>query len=159
MSYKFLLISTLFLALATACKDATKEDSESIVPAETRATIEYNENQLDTIPETNDEVSFRGDGTEPFWNIEFKNGRMHFKAMDADLQSFVAPIPEPEILGNAKKYTASSKRVIMEVLITEGECINAMSGKKSTFKVKVSIKPVSQEKFNVYEGCGASNSF
>ncbi len=156
MNYRIIITSTLFFLMAVSCKDTSKENSESIVPAETRATIEYNENQLDSIAEGNEnEISFRGEGTEPFWSIEFTNGKMHFKASDAVLKSFVAPIPEPEIVGNTIKYTASSKRVLMEVLITEEECINDMSGKKNSHKVKVSIKPISEENFNIYEGCGS----
>ena len=43
----------------------------------------------------------------------------------------------------------------MEVLITEEECIDAVNSKKSSHKVKVSIKPKSEKDFNVFEGCGS----
>ena len=86
---------------------------------------------------------------------ECKKGKIHFKAPGASLKSFVAPIPEPEISGNSKKYIAQSHRVLMEVLITEEECIDTKSSKKSSHKVKVSIKPKSETDFNIFEGCGS----
>lgn len=156
MNYKFLLIPVFSLIMAVSCKDANKEVIEPTVPAETKATIEYNENRLDTVSKQTDENdTFRGGGTDPFWSVQFSKGKIHFKAPGASLKSFVAPIPEPEISGNSKKYIAQSHRVLMEVLITEEECIDTKSSKKSSHKVKVSIKPKSETDFNIFEGCGS----
>ncbi len=156
MNYKFLLIPVFSLIMAVSCKDANKEVIEPTVPAETKTTIEYNENRLDTVSKQTDENDiFRGGGTDPFWSVQFSKGKIHFKAPGASLKSFVAPIPEPEISGNSKKYIAQSHRVLMEVLITEEECIDTKSSKKSSHKVKVSIKPKSETDFNIFEGCGS----
>ena len=156
MNYKFILIPVFSLIMAVSCKDTKKEITEPTVPAETKATIEYNENRLDTVSkQTEDGDTFRGGGTDPFWSVQLSKGKIHFKAPGASLKSFVAPIPEPEISGNSKKYIAQSHRVLMEVLITEEECIDAVNSKKSSHKVKVSIKPKSEKDFNVFEGCGS----
>lgn len=154
--YRLILIPLFSLIIAVSCKDTTKESEVPIIPADTRATIQYNENRLDTVAKQNESGdSFRGGGTEPFWSVEFTNGKIHFKAPGETLKSFVAPIPEPEISGKSKKYTAKSHRVIMEVLLTKEECVDNTSGKKYSHKVKVSIKPTAQEDFNIYEGCGS----
>lgn len=156
MNYKLLLIPVISLTIAISCKDTNQEVAKPTVPAETKATIEYNQNQLDTVAKKDDdEFSFRGGGTDPYWSVQFIKGKIHFKAPDASLKSFVAPIPEPEISGNSKKYTAESHRVLMEVVITEEACVDTKNNKTSSHKVKVSIKPKAEKDFNVYEGCGS----
>ncbi|MAP80747.1 MAG: hypothetical protein CL526_06630 [Aequorivita sp.] len=158
MISRFLLATFTVLMISTSCKDNSKETTEPTVPAETRATIEYSENQLDTIKKENNTESamtFKATGNEPFWSVNFKDGKVHFKAMDAALKSFTAPIPEAEVTGNTQKFVAQSHRVIMEVYITEEACQDSMSGQNYTHKVKVSIKPKSADNFNHYHGCGS----
>lgn len=156
MNYRLLLIPVISLTIAVSCKDTHKEAPKPTIPAETKATLEHSQNQLDTVAKkSNDEYSFRGGGTDPYWSVLFTKGKIHFKAPDASLKSFVAPIPEPEISGNSKKYTAESHRVIMEVVITEEACEDTKNNKTSSHKVKVSIKPKAQKDFNVFVGCGS----
>ncbi|MCG2419844.1 hypothetical protein K8089_12505 [Aequorivita sp. F47161] len=158
MNYRVLLISIFSLIVAASCKEPNNKTTEPITPAETRATMEYNENRLDTVAEhtqINEDFSFSGGGTDPFWTVEFKGGQIHFTAPGETLRSFVAPIPEPEISGNTTKYIATSHRVLMEVLLTKEECITPTNSKKNTHKVKVSIKPKAAEDFNYYYGCGS----
>lgn len=158
MNYRLLLVPIFSLIIAISCKEPNNKTAEPIAPADTRATMEYNENQFDTVAkQTKDEetFTFSGGGTDPFWNVDFIKGQIHFKAPSATLRSFVAPIPEPEVSGNSTKYIAKSHRVIMEVLITNEECVNASSNTKNSHKVKVSIKPIAEENYNVYEGCGS----
>ena len=137
-----------------SCKDGKNEPTATI-SADTTVSSENNQNQPENFPTaTNTGVYFLGGGGEPSWSVEFTDGKIHFNAPNETLRSFVAPIPEPEKNGNTTKYIAKSHRVIMEVLITEEECIDGMSGKKKSDKVKLSIKPIAEKDYKIYEGCG-----
>ena len=151
----FKLTATLFLSflIATSCKEVNKNPETSA--AESTATSSEQSNASE---EQNTEVAFYAGGNEPAWNVQFKEGRMHFSAPDAVLKSFVAPIPEPEVSGNTSKYIAKSQRVLMEVVMVEEECIDTMSGEKNSRKVTVSIKPIAEKDFRVFEGCGSFNN-
>ncbi|MEM0517284.1 hypothetical protein [Aequorivita flava] len=158
MKYKVLLVPFFTLMIAVSCKEPNNKQSETVVPADTRATMEYNENRLDSVPkqsESAEDFTFSGGGADPSWTVEFKDGQIYFTAPGETLRSFVAPIPQPEINGNTKKYVASSHRVLMEVLLTEEECITPTNNKKNTHKVKLSIKPKAADNFNYYYGCGS----
>lgn len=154
MNFKLMSFFLFGFITLISCKDVSQETNVT-VPADTKATIEYNQNQLDTISKnTTNEISFLGGGSEPSWSVEFKEGKIFFNAPNEVLRSFIAPIPEPEKDGKSSKYIAKSHRVIMEVLLTEEECVDGMSGKKKSHKVKLSIKPTSEKDFKIYEGCG-----
>jgi uncharacterized membrane protein len=158
MNYRLLLIPIFSLIITTSCKEPNKKTAEPIAPADTGVTMEHNKNQLDAAAkqsESKEGFTFSGGGSDPSWTVEFKGGQILFTAPGETLRSFVAPVPEPEISGNTTKYIASSHRVLMEVLLTEEECITPTNGKKNTHKVKVSIKPKAAENFNFYYGCGS----
>ena len=155
MNFKSIAILFLCFFSLFSCKDSNKE-SNATISTDTIATSEKNQNQSENIPtNTQTGVSFLGGGGEPSWSVEFTDGKIHFNAPNETLRSFVAPIPEPEKDGNTTKYIAKSHRVIMEVLITEEECVDGMSGKKKSDKVKLSIKPIAEKDYKIYEGCGS----
>ncbi len=160
MKRNYLLITLFFSLLILSCKETNKEisETEAVVPVETEAVIENNINKPDTdtiAKKTQEEEGFRAGGNNPYWTVHFTKGKILFKAPGAPLQSYVAPIPEPEIVGNTKKYVANSHKVDMEILLTEEECISAISDKKNTHKVKVTLKTVKDDKPTIYEGCGS----
>ncbi len=50
MNLKSLFFPAIILFSFISCKNENKKDMEPVSPTETRSTMEYNENQLDTIP-------------------------------------------------------------------------------------------------------------
>ncbi len=156
MNIKVLLTLLILIPLTFSCKNTKEPEAEPIIPTDTKATMEYNENRLDSIP-ANREFSgaFKGSGSEPFWSVTLDADKILFESADADLKSFTAPLTNPEISGNSTTFTADQKDGIIKVTLLEEKCTGAMNGIEMTHKVKVSLKLKNDKDFRNFEGCGA----
>ncbi|MGO3181706.1 MAG: hypothetical protein ACTIJ9_02630 [Aequorivita sp.] len=152
-----LTIAAVLLSLSLlSCKDATKETIEPITPAETRSTMEYNQNQLDTIPEnTTTNRDFKGGGGEPFWSLEIADKKLYFQSPDKNFKSITATVNTVDASGNTITFNSENDNETIKIALLEQECIDGMSGKKNTHKVEVSIKRNADKDAKTYEGCGS----
>ena len=155
MKFAAIIIAFLLFISLLSCKDSTKENTELLSPSETRSTMEYNQNQLDTIPSqmTKNEV-FKGSGGEPFWSIEINSDSLEFATPDKKIS---APIIEPKISVNFTSYDSNFDGGTIRVLLKKENCEDGMSGKNYSHKVEVSIKRNSDKDFDTYTGCGSYN--
>lgn len=146
------LFILLFISIVS-CKNDVKKEDKVVVPAETRSTMEYNQNQLDTIPETtgSGEV-FRGNGGEPFWSIEITSENILF--VDP-VSKIVAPIVEPVTKGDSSVYVSKFEAGTIKATILKENCMDGMSGKKYSHKVEVTIDTNKEDKSQTYSGCGS----
>lgn len=103
----------------------------------------------------NTSYGFKATGNEPFWNLEidFANKRMKFRALEGD--SIVTPLPKlvkPQDI-DAVSYRAQTESGALNVMIIRDECADSMSGKKSGYKVRVSVQ-MGDADMKDYTGCG-----
>jgi len=156
MNFKVLLALAILISVTIACKNTTNEEAEPITPTDTRATMEYNENRLDTIPQNREfQGVFKGSGSEPFWSVKLDSTTIHFESANEELKSFKAPISSSEISGNTSVFKSSQDKALINVILNEENCTGAMNGKSMSHKVKVSIKLSDNNNIQTFEGCGS----
>ncbi|PHR13234.1 MAG: hypothetical protein COA40_07010 [Aequorivita sp.] len=156
MKIKVLIVLTILGLAFFSCKNSTKEDGEPIIPTDTKATMEYNENRLDTIPENRELTRvFKGSGGEPFWSVTLDADKIHFESAVESLKSFSASIATPEITGKTTTFTSNPDKGTIKVMLIEEKCIGDMNGKEMTHQVKVSIKLNNGSDFQNFKGCGS----
>src|SRR5690606_22756095 len=80
---------------------------------------------------------FKAQGTEPFWGLNILGDRIVLSRMMGD--SLVLPHPEPIRVqdSNIKMYRTREGDTTMDVIITQKECINAMSGEVFPYGVTI----------------------
>lgn len=147
------------LILFIGCKNETKKlektEHNPIVPADTRATMEYNQNRIDSIPQGIQEGEiFKGSGGEPFWSVELNDKSIHFKSPSSELKDVLIPIKNTQSNGNTTTFIAERDLKHIEISIIEEECMDGMSGKKNSHRVKVFIKHKKDSKEKEFVGCG-----
>lgn len=148
------IVTALFSVFIVSCKNVTNENSEPITPAETRSTMEYNQNQLDTISENTVSSDFKGGGGEPFWSLEIVDKKLHFQSPEENFKSIVTTINNVDVSGNTISFVSQNERDTINVELVEEECTDGMSGKINTHKIMLSITKPNQDKSRKYEGCG-----
>lgn len=147
-----LLIAFISLSIIS-CKNTTEKGTEPMVPAETRSTIEYNQNQLDTIPEDKtNRNSFVGIGTEPFWRIEIKDDTILFESPEEKITSTIS---KSDISTNSSRYTSNFEDGIMKIKLNKENCSDGMSDIEHSHKVELQIKRPGDKDFEKYSGCGS----
>ncbi|WP_026451920.1 hypothetical protein [Aequorivita capsosiphonis] len=160
MKFRTILLVAFLSISLLSCKDTNKETrketSEPITPAETRSTMEYNENRLDSIPKnTTSGHDFKGGGDEPFWSIEISDKKIHFQSPDINYKSITAVINTIDTSGNTITFNSENEGETIKVALLEQECKDRMSGKKNSHKVEVLIKRKSEKDPRTYDGCGS----
>lgn len=153
MEFKEIGLILVFILSVVSCNDTTRKEETVVVPAETRSTMEYNQNQLDTIPKTldNKEV-FRGNGGEPFWSIEINSESILFVDPNSKI---VAPIVEPIIKGDSFIYISKFENGTLKATISKETCTDGMSGKRYSHKVELEIDTNKENESQTYSGCGS----
>lgn len=148
-------LSIMLIMALVACKNPSAEKTKPITPAETRSTMEYNQNRIDTIPqkENTSSKTFKGSGGEPFWSVAINAENIHFETANSAQKAIDLPTPKPEVAGNTTTFQATSDKSTIKVAITEEKC-TGMNGKAMTHSVKVSVK-TGAEDFTTYKGCGS----
>jgi uncharacterized membrane protein len=100
-------------------------------------------------------VDFTASGNEPFWSLEIDFDKsMHFKTVSGF--EITTPVPEGvrAMDVNVTRYAAQTEQGLLTVQISQQECINDMSGKKSDYNVTVDVKTNTDKNYKTYKGCG-----
>jgi len=97
---------------------------------------------------------FKATGTEPFWGLKFFKDKVELQTMEDTITS-----PPSEAIkaqdGNIKMFRIQTEATQMDVIISNKECTNAMSGEVFPYTVTVSYKNTAEDETKVYEGCGS----
>ncbi|HLT53233.1 MAG TPA: META domain-containing protein [Flavobacteriaceae bacterium] len=105
---------------------------------------------------TNTEATnyFKANGTEPFWGLEINEQSIVLKTMEDTITvSHVEAIKAMD--ANVKLYKIETEATLMNIQLSQTECVNAMSGEKFPYTVKVDYTSTGAEEGRVLEGCGA----
>ncbi len=103
------------------------------------------------------QVSFKANGTEPFWGLTISDQYLSFSSLSPGLESFDLPY-NPPVSGDDTSetvYSSESEAGKMQVRISSPECMNAMSGEWFEKSVTVSIQPADASEPFIFEGCGS----
>lgn len=156
MNFKISIIASFLSLSLLSCQDANKGPNEPITPAETRSTMEYNQNRLDTIPEnSSNRGDFKGGGGEPFWSVEIVDKKLHFQSPHKNLKSITATVNTVDVSGNTITFNSENDSDEITVALIEQECVDGMSGRKNSHKVEISIKRNTEQDSRTYVGCGS----
>ncbi|WP_421813190.1 META domain-containing protein [Flagellimonas sp.] len=97
---------------------------------------------------------FKATGTEPFWGLKFFKDKVELQTMEDTITT-----PPSEAIkaqdGNIKMFRIQTEATQMDVIISNKECTNAMSGEVFPYTVTVSYKNTAEDETKVYEGCGS----
>ena len=98
-------------------------------------------------------VYFKASGTEPFWSLEITDKQLIFRTPE---DSLIANHVEPEraMDSNVKWYRAKGAAGDLDVIISQDNCINEMSGTEFPYSVKVEIKKSEAKQPQTVNGCG-----
>lgn len=103
--------------------------------------------------QTDDSIYFKADGTEPFWGLTISEKEIILKTMeDTLIAPYQAPIKAMD--SNVKLYKCNTDNLEMNIQITQNECTNDMSGKKSPYTVTINYKRKSELETKQIKGCG-----
>lgn len=97
---------------------------------------------------------FKANGTEPFWGLEINEQSIVLKTMEDTIT-----VPHVEAIkamdANVKLYKIETEAILMNIQLSQTECVNAMSGEKFPYTVKLDYATTGIEEGRVLEGCGA----
>lgn len=155
MNFRIQIIAILISLAVLSCNNGNKEHNDPIGPTDTRSTMEYNQNRLDSIPENRSSNNFKGGGGEPFWSVEIKDKKLHFQSPEKNFKSITTTISTVDASGGTITFNSENANEIIKVALIEQECIDGMSGKKNSHKVEISIKRNLDKNLTTYEGCGS----
>lgn len=140
-----LLLSVFFLI--SSCKSASPKTKEV---AKTEPTPEY----MQQIENLNQGIYFRGVGNEPEWSLKISEKLIVFTSLKPGFESLSGVHVEPirAMDANVQLYRVETSAGLMIIQIMQQECINTMSGEKSTYSVRIEIVKDTVSKF--LSGCG-----
>ena len=102
-------------------------------------------------------IDFFASGNEPFWSLDMDfEKQFTFAAMDGFTLVTPAIAESKSKKKNIHLYHSQSEAGEMVITLLEKECINSMSGAKSTYQVTVRVKANNDKDFIDYQGCGRS---
>lgn len=149
------VIAICFLLFLSNCAERKKQDDPQIKSTEeTTDTIKKEGNTRDLAVE-HVENYFKATGTEPFWGLKIYADRVELSTMEGD--TIRVPHTEPIRVqdANIKMYRAQTEATAMDVIISQKECTNAMSGEVSPYTVTISYKKTGEDETHALEGCGS----
>ncbi|MDC6385240.1 META domain-containing protein [Flagellimonas taeanensis] len=149
------IMAVCFLVFLTHCVEMKKQNSEQTeATEETTDTIKAEENTGD-LPIEYAENYFKATGTEPFWGLKIYGDKVELSTIEGD--TIIVPHTEPIRVqdANIKMYRAQTEATSMDVIISQKECTNAMSGEVSPYSVTISYKKTGEEETHALEGCGS----
>ncbi len=99
-------------------------------------------------------IYFRGSGNEPRWSLKISEKNIQFTSLKSGYESLSGHHTEPLLAmdANVKMYRVPITDGTMIVQIMQQECINTMSGDKSSYSVRIEI--VKDNKSEFFNGCG-----
>jgi heat shock protein HslJ len=138
---------SLIILLLTSCKSTITTPNK---PVESEPTFAY-KLQMENLEKG---IYFRGNGNEPNWNLKISEKIIEFNSLKPGFESFISNHVEPvrAMDANVKMYRVTDKSVTMIIQIMQQECINTMSGDKSSYSVRIEI--VKNNKSTFLSGCG-----
>ena len=145
---KFFTILLLLCLLSLSCKDKNTETT-------TTDTVDSIEIRIDTQNDSNtdSQVYFTADGTEPFWRLTISDKMIKFKRPEDTL---MLPYVQPSKMAedNVKEYQLHTETADMIIRIELNQCVNAMSGKLSPYTVELNLKSTTESAYQTLNGCG-----
>ncbi|PKP26540.1 MAG: heat-shock protein [Bacteroidetes bacterium HGW-Bacteroidetes-2] len=106
---------------------------------------------------TTSRVYFTAAGNEPFWGLEIAESGILFTTLDTLTTQFSAPFMYPTRAedANVKIYEIETDEGEMQIIISEKECEDTMSGAISAYEVQVKLKRNTEDDFLTFLGCGS----
>jgi heat shock protein HslJ len=137
---------TIFM-LIVSCKSAVPTSKETVKGEPTPAYKQQIEN-------LENGIYFRGTGNEPDWNLKISEKIIEFTSLKPGFESLSGAHVEPlrAMDANVKMYRITTASGIMIIQIMQQECINTMSGEKSSYSVRIEIVKDTVSTF--FNGCG-----
>lgn len=134
-------------------KETTSEPEASEVAADSLQSKET-KRTMEPIAMKIDGSYFKATGTEPFWGLKFFKDKVELQTMEDTITT-----PPSEAIkaqdGNIKMFRMQTEATQMDIIISNKECTNAMSGEVFPYTVTVSYKSTGGDETKVYEGCGS----
>ncbi len=149
------VMAICFLVFLSSCVEKKKKNAEQTgATEETTDTIKERKSAR-AMSAAHTENYFKATGTEPFWGLKIYGDRVELSTVEGD--TIVVPHTEPIRVqdANIKMYRAQTEATAMDVVISQKECTNAMSGEVSPYSVTISYKKTGEEETHVLEGCGS----
>lgn len=146
-------LAIIALLLFLACGERGKKQSEGEAVDAARDSIAVDRGDETGTVEARIPY-FKAQGTEPFWGLDILDDRIVLHRMMGD--SLVLPHPEPIRVADAniKMYRTQKGDTTMDVILTQKECVNAMSGEVFPYGVTITYTKGKDGQPQVLEGCG-----
>lgn len=141
-------ILVLMIALLTvSCKTSSTVQKEVFKIEPTPAYKQQMEN-------LENEIYFRGMGSEPDWSLKISEKAIEFASLKPGFESLLGNHVEPvrAMDANVKMYQVATESGTMNIQIMQQECVNTMSGE--TFPYRVRIEIVKNNNSTIINGCG-----
>jgi len=150
MKKSIVLIGALFL-LSNCAEKNKQKDARTDSTEQTNDTIKAKEAKNMVVERS--ENYFKAIGTEPFWDLKIYADRVELNLMG---DTIAVPRADPIRVqdANIKMYRMQTGGTSMDVIISQKECTNAMSGEVSPYTVTISYKRTGDEATRALEGCG-----
>lgn len=158
---KKILIPYFTVFLLFGCIEKKKQ--ESVEPEAAEASEEVTADSIKTAEKKRemepiamkiDGSYFKATGTEPFWGLKIYNDKVQLQTMEDTIQTpNTEPIKAQD--ANISIYRIQTEGTLMDIIISNKECTNAMSGEVSPYTVTISYKNTADGETLVYEGCGS----
>ncbi|MCK0161369.1 META domain-containing protein [Allomuricauda sp. F6463D] len=154
---KNLLILSCGMLLFFGCVGKKKQasiDSETPEKITADTITENSKHEMEPIARKIDGSYFKATGTEPFWGLKIYDDNVELQTMSDTIH---VPNTEPIKVqdANISMYRIQTEATSMDIVISQKECTNAMSGVISPYTVTISYKSTGEGETMVYEGCGS----
>lgn len=99
-------------------------------------------------------IYFRGVGNEPEWSLKIFDKIIAFTSLIPGFESLSGAHVEPirAMDANVKMYRVATESGSMNIQIMQQECVNTMSGDKSSYSVRIEI--IKNNNSTNFSGCG-----
>ncbi|MGH2667034.1 META domain-containing protein [Flavobacterium sp.] len=137
------IVFGMLLLVFTACK-TTQEQSKA-------------EDKEDAGIEASTSPYFKGNGNEPFWNIQISEAAIQFESLIPGFEKVIVPhvVPSKAMDANVKMYRVTTENADFQIQIQQMKCQNSMSGEWLPYAVTVELKRNTESDFTVLKGCGS----
>ena len=137
----------LIILLIISCKSAATTTKETV---KNESTPTYKK-QIENLENG---IYFRGNGNEPDWSLKISEKTIDFTSLKPGFESLTGAHAEPirAMDANVKMYRVATAAGLMIIQIMQQECVNTMSGEKSSYSVRIEIVKDGISTF--LSGCG-----
>jgi len=137
----------LIILLIISCKSAATTTKETV---KNESTPTYKK-QIENLENG---IYFRGNGNEPDWSLKISEKTIDFTSLKPGFESLTSTHAEPirAMDANVKMYRVATAAGLMIIQIMQQECVNTMSGEKSSYSVRIEIVKDGISTF--LSGCG-----